>query len=137
MQHGLISLADTWIYNTPELAPAFQLAREGYDIWLGNNRGNVYSLGHTSMVPDASSDYFNYSFQKLGQYDLPAQIDMVKQKTGVSKVTYMGHSQGTSQMFYALSKFPNEISSRVNLFVACAPVTRMANADPSLKNVAG
>lgn len=40
-------------------------------------------------------------------------------------------------MFYALSKFPNEISSRVNLFIACAPVTRMKYADPSLKNIAG
>jgi len=38
-------------------------------------------------------------------------------------------------MFYALSKFPNEISSRVNLFVACAPVTRMKNSDSSLKNI--
>jgi lysosomal acid lipase/cholesteryl ester hydrolase len=71
-QHGLISLADTWIYNTPETSVAFQLARDGYDVWLGNNRGNVYSKTHTSMVADASSDYFDYSFQKLGQFDLPA-----------------------------------------------------------------
>ena len=61
---------------------------------------------------------------------------MVKQKTGVEKVTYMGHSQGTSQMFYALSKFQNEISSRVNLFIACAPVTRMGHADSDLKPIA-
>jgi len=39
-------------------------------------------------------------------------------------------------MFYALSKFQNEISSRVNLFIACAPVTRMAHADPNLKPIA-
>ena len=92
MQHGLISLADTWIYNTPDVAPAFTLARAGYDVWLGNNRGNVYSRTHTSLVPDQNSAYFDYSFQKLGQYDLPAQVDMVRQQTGVDKVTYMGHS---------------------------------------------
>jgi len=137
MQHGLVSLADTWIYNTPDVAPAFTLARAGYDIWLGNNRGNVYSRTHTSLVADKDSEYFNYSFDKLGKYDLPAQIDMVKAQTGVDKVTYMGHSQGTSQMFYALSTFPNEISSRVNLFVACAPVTRMKNADSSLQHISG
>lgn len=92
MQHGLISLADTWIYNTPDVAPAFTLARAGYDIWLGNNRGNVYSRGHTSLVPDVNADYFDYSFQKLGEHDLPTQLDMVRQKTGFDKVTYMGHS---------------------------------------------
>lgn len=40
-------------------------------------------------------------------------------------------------MFYALSKFPNEISSRVNLFIACAPVTRMKGASSNLKHVSG
>lgn len=62
LQHGLISLADTWIYNTPDVAPAFTLARAGYDVWLGNNRGNIYSRGHTSLVADTDSVYFNYSF---------------------------------------------------------------------------
>ena len=35
-----------WIVNEPEKAPAFVLARNGYDVWLGNNRGNKYAKGH-------------------------------------------------------------------------------------------
>ena len=37
--HGLIDTAGTWFYNTPDKALAYILAKQGYDIWLGNNRG--------------------------------------------------------------------------------------------------
>jgi lysosomal acid lipase/cholesteryl ester hydrolase len=47
----------------------------GYDVWLGNNRGNIYSRGHKTKKPDG--DYFYFSFWELGKYDLPAMIDLV------------------------------------------------------------
>jgi gastric triacylglycerol lipase len=43
MQHGLFDCSDTWIINQGLLAPAFQMASAGYDVFLGNNRGNYYS----------------------------------------------------------------------------------------------
>ena len=40
----------------------------------------------------------------------------------------MGHSQGTTQMFYALSTNEKWIKERVNLFVALAPIASMRDA---------
>ena len=83
LQHGLFSSADCWIANNADVTPAFQFARDGYDVWLGNNRGNKHSRKHDTLDPeDNESEFYNYDFQELGLYDLPAQIDYARKATG-------------------------------------------------------
>ena len=78
MQHGLISSAETYIMNK-ENSPAFILGNAGFDVWLGNNRGTIYSRKNTHFEPSKDpSDFFDYSFYELGKYDAPAQIDFVR-----------------------------------------------------------
>jgi pimeloyl-ACP methyl ester carboxylesterase len=38
----------------------------------------------------------------MGIYDLPAMIDYVRDQSKQEKVSYIGHSQGTTEMFLAL-----------------------------------
>lgn len=52
MMHGLFSSADHWVANGPDKSPAFKLANEGMDVWLGNNRGNNYSRRNENIDPD-------------------------------------------------------------------------------------
>lgn len=49
---------------------------------MGNNRGNIYSRGHTSLDPEKDSEFFEYSFFEMGAYDLPAMVDYVRNYTG-------------------------------------------------------
>lgn len=40
-----------WVVARPEVAHAFVLARQGYDVWLLNNRGTRFSQTHVSLNP--------------------------------------------------------------------------------------
>lgn len=73
----------------------------------------------------SNKDYFNFSFIEMGDHDLPAMIDYVLDVTGQKKVAYVAHSQGTSQMFYALTANEDYFAERVSVFAAVGPVTQM------------
>ncbi|XP_033230502.1 lipase 3-like isoform X3 [Belonocnema kinseyi] len=49
MHENLGSSAD-WVVTGPSNGLAFLVADSGYDIWLGNNRGNTYSKKHTMFL---------------------------------------------------------------------------------------
>ena len=40
MQHGMGGDGIGFIINLESKAPGFVLVKEGYDVWLGNNRGS-------------------------------------------------------------------------------------------------
>ena len=57
--------------------------------------------------------------------------------TGQDKVTYIGHSQGTSQMFAALAENFGNMKDKINLFVAICPITNLEHSSASImKNAA-
>ena len=133
-QHGILDSAYCWIINYADVAPAFVAARAGYDVWLGNSRGNTFSRANINYDPDHDEEKFwDFSWFEMGTYDLPAVIDTIQDKTGGQKVAYIGHSQGTTQMFSALSEdTAGYFSSRVPLFVALGPVTQIAHTEAGI-----
>ena len=111
LQHGSMMDATTWLqYQGEGFVPSqLRLVDEGYDIWMGNNRGTKYSLENPTF-PNADNpmyayDYFvnnplkyDYDWTDFGTKDLPAMLDKITEVTGEDKVTYIGYSQGSTQM---------------------------------------
>lgn len=62
---------------------------------MGNSRGNTFSKDHVRYTFE-DKEYWDFSWKELGEYDLPAMIDLTLAKTGVKNLTYMAHSLGTT-----------------------------------------
>ncbi|KAG9151974.1 hypothetical protein Leryth_002238 [Lithospermum erythrorhizon] len=102
LQHGLVADAATWLSSPTNEALGFVLADAGYDVWLSNSRGTNYSSGHTSLSP-SDSGYWDWSWDELASYDLPACVQYVHDQTG-QNLHYVGHSLGTLMAFAAFSQ---------------------------------
>jgi len=125
LQHGLLDCSTQWVINSADKAPAFKFARAGFDVWLGNNRGNFFSMSHVNYTSN-QKEFWDFDFEQMGLYDQPAQIGHILEQTGASKLeAYVGHSEGTTQFFLANTMMPDFFSSRVKMFVALAPVVHM------------
>jgi len=89
MMHGMEGSSMDWVMNGPSLAPAFKLAAAGYDVWLGNNRGNFYSYLSTNQTYSQES-YWQFGVEEIGLVDIKAMIILVLDVTNKEKVTYVG-----------------------------------------------
>jgi len=73
-QHGLMDSSYSWTSHTSSEGAPYQAARAGYDVWLGNNRGNEYANKNINGLDSINDDklFHDYSFSELGDHDLPA-----------------------------------------------------------------
>ena len=100
---------------------AAPFSQKGYDVWFGTSRGAWYSNKH---VKDAEGSWsslkerWDFSWAEFGVYDVPAVIELIRSVTGKPKVTYMGYSQGATQMYYGLAKKQDYYAERINRFIA-------------------
>ncbi|KAH9177784.1 triacylglycerol lipase [Lactarius sanguifluus] len=123
LHHGLLMNSEVWVCVTePERSVPFVLAELGYDVWLGNNRGNKYSKKSIHHDPN-SSKFWNFSIDDFAWHDIPDSIEYILQITRAPSLSYVGFSQGTAQAFAALSIHP-QLNQKVNVFIALAPAMR-------------
>ncbi|KZS21232.1 Lipase-like protein [Daphnia magna] len=135
LQHGLLCSSADWLISPSDRSLAFILADRGYDVWLGNARGNIYSRKHKTLNQNKDA-YWNFSWDEMGKFDIPAVLDFILSKTKRDKLIYIGHSMGCSMLFVAISTFP-QLASKIEMMFAFAPATSLARATSPVIRTAG
>ncbi|KAK9320636.1 Alpha/Beta hydrolase protein [Lipomyces orientalis] len=117
--HGLLQSAGVFCVNEED-SLAFFLCKSGYDVWLGNNRCG-FNHKHLDFQYN-NPRMWEWDVRDMGTKDVPAFIDFILQKTSHQKAGLVCHSQGTTQIFLALSRFHTpELGEKISGFCALAP----------------
>ncbi|KAI1827743.1 Alpha/Beta hydrolase protein [Xylaria intraflava] len=129
LHHGLLMNSEVWVCLTDEQrCLPFVLVERGFDVWLGNNRGNKYSKKSINWPPN-STRFWNFSIDEFAFHDIPDSIQYILDTTQQPSLSYIGFSQGSAQAFASLAINP-KLNNQVNVFIALAP----AMSVPGLHN---
>lgn len=104
--HGFLGTSADFIISGPSIALAYQLANDGYQVFMGNFRGSKFSMKHRKLDP-LSREFWRFSFDEHGSLDLPAIINYVLFLTERTSLFYVGHNQGSTALLALLSSRPN------------------------------
>merc|ERR1719309_260677 len=137
MQHCLTCSSAIWSFGPPSKSLGYLLADAGYDVWMGNSRGNSYSRNHTFLEPcsmERCDEFWQFGWDEGGLYDVTAGIDFALNHTGQSDVFYFGHSMGCTQYFVMLSTLPEYNEKNPTWYIACTSSLHVTCTKPDLSN---
>ena len=119
--------------NFPDQSLGFILADAGYDVWLGNMRGNYYSRAHVKYNPDHDEEFWDFSWDDMARDDLPSMIYYILHLTQYPQIAYVGHSQGTMIGFAEFGRPGSTLQNNVSFWTALAPVAHLGHIESPIR----
>ena len=106
LMHGVGGNAARWLNRVNQEIDSIPvaLAKQGYDVWLGNTRGSSMAKEHEQLDWELDeAEYWDFSFPEIAMNDLPALLSTVYDETGGKKINFVGFQLGATEMLFALS----------------------------------
>lgn len=123
LQHGLLSSSGAYL-SPGNKSLAVYFLKQGYDVWMGNNRSGFEPL-HAEIEGNLmrSEKYWDWDVKDLAYYDLPCLIEEVlTHKPNFKRLTLVGHLQGCTQSFLLLQNLElASIHDKIETFIALTP----------------
>ena len=113
-----VASTDVFLINKDTRPPALKVADEGFDVWIISTRDNIKSRQHIKYSND-SSEYWDFSFAHVAQFDLPAWIDSILQETSAPKLGFLGYGYGATALTHLVAAKPH-YSELIGLFASIA-----------------
>ncbi|XP_063395701.1 lipase 1-like [Cydia fagiglandana] len=122
LMHGIMGTSADFINQGPNSNLGFILSNAGFDVWLGNARGNPYSRAHETLDPDKDSiEFFNFSWEEIAIFDIRAMVDYILSTTGESQTRFIGDTQGGTA-FLILNLLKPEYNEKFQMAQLLDPV---------------
>jgi len=132
LMHGFLTTGMDWVVQPGTSNNlAYMLSDAGFDVWLGNNRGNVFSVANSKMDINTEEFWDAVDVDNMASTDVPAIFDYVLETTKAPRLHWVGHSMGGGQLIFALAKDPS-LADRLGPSALLAPGVHMANLQVSL-----
>lgn len=112
--HGCMLSSEIWVCQRKARANlVLRLVDEGYDVWLANRRGTLYSQKHLVHKP-YQEQFWDFSLDEPILHDIPALVEYIISISGETKVSLLGFSQGSAESLGSLA-----FSRRLRKHVSC------------------
>ncbi|CAI5997811.1 unnamed protein product [Closterium sp. NIES-64] len=133
LDHGLILGGELWfgLSNVTVDPIAYKrlpviLANRGMDVWVVNHRCTEYSPRHVTYTTE-QWQYWDWDFDQLVQFDLPAVLRVITTVTASPKVHLVGYNQGAMLPFALASTYPEYTRQTIASVAAIAPIAYLVN----------
>lgn len=107
------------------------LANAGYDVWLGNFRGTMYSKNHTNLATD-DPRFWNFNIDDYGLLDTKAFVDFIYNATEREMVV-IGYSIGAVSSYMYGVTYPQEAVQKIKIIISMAPTVFTNNMRSTMK----
>jgi pimeloyl-ACP methyl ester carboxylesterase len=117
---GLVQDADLVMNPPAERNLVSYLLEQGYDVWIGNNRGSKYSSRHVKYSLHPDSRYWRYALDELAAVDFPCFVSFIKEYTHCHRISCIAIGLSNYQVLLSVA-IDDKVRESIHRLICITP----------------